>query len=100
MFAHWRYIFDRLLGPIAAVSCRHMTALPQRIDEAGPRYDVDVEDHAFARFELEAGALAQIGSASAARGNGAGPLQAPADRPPGSARPAPQPSFRQPPAAA
>jgi predicted dehydrogenase len=26
MFAHWRYIFDRLLGPITAVSCRHMTA--------------------------------------------------------------------------
>ncbi|MBV8576959.1 MAG: Gfo/Idh/MocA family oxidoreductase, partial [Acetobacteraceae bacterium] len=26
MFAHWRYIFDRLLGEIKAVSCRHMTA--------------------------------------------------------------------------
>ncbi len=26
MFAHWRYIFDRLLGPITAVSCRHLTA--------------------------------------------------------------------------
>src|SRR5438105_3773319 len=62
MFAHWRYIFDRLLGPIAAVSCRHMTALPQRIDETGRRYDVDVEDHAFAIFELEGGVLAQIGS--------------------------------------
>src|SRR5712672_3306302 len=62
MFAHWRYIFDLLLGPIAAVSCRHMTALPQRIDEAGKRYEVDVEDHAFAMFELEGGVLAQIGS--------------------------------------
>ncbi len=29
MFAHWRYIFDRLLGPITAVSCRHTTALPE-----------------------------------------------------------------------
>ena len=29
MFAHWRYIFDRLLGEIKAVSCRHMTAHPQ-----------------------------------------------------------------------
>ena len=28
MFAHWRYIFDRLLGEIKAVSCRHITALP------------------------------------------------------------------------
>ena len=48
MFAHWRYIFDRLLGPITAVSCRHATLQPRRIDEAGRPYDVDVEDHAFA----------------------------------------------------
>ena len=67
MFAHWRYIFDRLLGPIAAVSCRHMTAQPRRIDEIGKPYDVDVEDHAFAMFELEGGALAQIGSSWASR---------------------------------
>ncbi len=67
MFAHWRYIFDRLLGPITAVSCRHMTALPTRQDESGRRYDVDVEDHAFAIFELEGGALAQIGSSWANR---------------------------------
>jgi predicted dehydrogenase len=67
MFAHWRYIFDRLLGPITAVSCRHMTALPTRRDEAGRPYDVDVEDHAFAIFELEGGALAQIGSSWANR---------------------------------
>jgi predicted dehydrogenase len=62
MFAHWRYIFDRLLGPIAAVSCRHMTAVPRRRDEQGRRYPVDVEDHAFAIFELTGGVLAQIGS--------------------------------------
>src|SRR6185312_11281360 len=42
MFAHWRYIFDRLLGPIEAVSCRRMTAQPDRIDEAGKPYKVDV----------------------------------------------------------
>jgi predicted dehydrogenase len=62
MFAHWRYIFDRLLGPIAAVSCRHMTAVPERRDEQGRSYPVDVEDHAFAIFELAGGVLAQIGS--------------------------------------
>src|SRR3954453_953705 len=33
MFAHWRYIFDRLLGQITAVSCRAITALPERRDE-------------------------------------------------------------------
>jgi predicted dehydrogenase len=67
MFAHWRYIFDRLLGPIAAVSCRHMTAQPRRRDEASRPYEVDVEDHAFAMFELEGGVLAQIASSWASR---------------------------------
>jgi predicted dehydrogenase len=67
MFAHWRYIFDRLLGPVSAVSCRHMTAQPQRRDEAGRSYAVDVEDHAFAIFELEGGVLAQIASSWASR---------------------------------
>jgi predicted dehydrogenase len=67
MFAHWRYVFDRLLGPIRAVSCRHMTAQPVRIDEAGRSYTVDVEDHAFAIFELEGGVLAQVSSSWASR---------------------------------
>ncbi|HTW50729.1 MAG TPA: Gfo/Idh/MocA family oxidoreductase [Stellaceae bacterium] len=67
MFAHWRYIFDRLLGPIDAVLCREMTAQPRRIDEAGKPYDVDVEDHAFAIFELESGAIAQVSSSWASR---------------------------------
>ncbi len=67
MFAHWRYVFDRLLGEIASVSCRHMTAQPQRRDEAGRPYEVDVEDHAFAIFELKGGVLAQIASSWASR---------------------------------
>jgi len=67
MFAHWRYVFDRLLGPIGAVSSRQMTAQPRRRDETGRWYDVDVEDHAFAIFELEGGALAQIASSWASR---------------------------------
>src|SRR5437870_10650677 len=67
MFAHWRYIFDRLLGEIQAVSCRHMTALPERRDEAGNPYRVDVEDTAFATFELAGGVLAQISSSWATR---------------------------------
>src|ERR1700726_4070382 len=53
MFAHWRYVFDRLLGPIASVSCRHMTGQKRRRDESGQWYDVDVEDQAFAIFELD-----------------------------------------------
>ena len=67
MFAHWRYIFDRLLGPIEAVSCRYATLQPRRRDESGAWYDVDVEDHAFAIFELQGGVLAQVSSSWANR---------------------------------
>jgi predicted dehydrogenase len=67
MFAHWRYIFDRLLGEIKAVSCAHTTALPRRRDENGQLYDIDVEDTAFAILELANGVLAQISSSWAAR---------------------------------
>ena len=67
MFAHWRYIFDRLLGEIKVVSCRHMTALPERRDESGNKYAVDVEDTAFAVFELAGGVLAQVSSSWANR---------------------------------
>jgi predicted dehydrogenase len=67
MFAHWRYIFDRLLGEIRAVSCRHLTALPERRDENGNLYCVDVEDTAFAIFELAGGVLAQVSSSWASR---------------------------------
>ena len=67
MFAHWRYVFDRLLGEIKAVSCRHMTALPERRDEEGNWYKVDVEDTAFATFELAGGVLAQVTSSWASR---------------------------------
>jgi predicted dehydrogenase len=67
MFAHWRYIFDRLLGEIKAVSCRHVTALPERRDESGKPYSVDVEDTAFAIFELAGGVLAQVSSSWASR---------------------------------
>jgi predicted dehydrogenase len=67
MFAHWRYVFDRLLGPIEAVSCRALTAQPRRRDEAGNWYDVDVDDHAFAMFELKGGVVAQVASSWASR---------------------------------
>jgi predicted dehydrogenase len=67
MFAHWRYIFDRLLGEIKTVSCRHMTALPERRDESGMGYKVDAEDTAFAIFELTGGVLAQVNSSWASR---------------------------------
>jgi predicted dehydrogenase len=67
MFPHWRYIIDQLVGPIASVSCRVSTVVPQRRDEQGRRYDVDVEDTAIATFELAGGALVQVSSSWATR---------------------------------
>ena len=67
MFAHWRYIFDRLLGPVRAVSCRSATLVPRRRDERGAVYPVDVEDTAFALFELEGGVPALVTSSWATR---------------------------------
>ncbi|HZT90179.1 MAG TPA: Gfo/Idh/MocA family oxidoreductase [Stellaceae bacterium] len=67
MFAHWRYVFDHLLGEIVSVSCHRTTALPRRRDEGGRWYEVDVEDHAFAIFELAGGIPAQVASSWASR---------------------------------
>jgi predicted dehydrogenase len=85
MFAHWRYVFDRLLGEIKAVSCRHITALPERCDETGNPYRVDVEDTAFAIFELAGGVLAQVSSSWASRVKRDDLLQIQVDRTRGSA---------------
>lgn len=62
MYPHWRYIIDRLFGTITAVSCRHVTHLPTRRDEGGRPYDVDVEDAAYASFELDGGLIAEVTS--------------------------------------
>jgi predicted dehydrogenase len=67
MFPHWRYIVDHLIGAIGSVSCRVSTQVPQRRDEQGQRYDVDVEDTALATFELDGGALVQVSCSWATR---------------------------------
>ena len=67
MYPHWRYLLTSLIGPIKAVSCRKVTQIPKRIDEAGKPYDVDVEDEVFATFEFEGGAFAQVTSSWATR---------------------------------
>jgi predicted dehydrogenase len=60
MFPHWRYVIENTLGPIRRVVTALSTATPERIDERGERYQVDVEDNANALIELESGATGVI----------------------------------------
>jgi len=60
MFPHWRYVIENTLGPIRRVVTALSTATPERIDERGERYAVDVEDSASTLVELESGAIGTI----------------------------------------
>ena len=60
MLCHFRYVLDTLFGPVRAICCRGATFIPKRWDEQGRRYRADADDAAFALFELEGGAVAQI----------------------------------------
>jgi predicted dehydrogenase len=62
MLCHWRYVLDGLFGPVRSVSCRGVSFIPERWDEAGRRYAADADDAAFAIFEIEGGIIAQINS--------------------------------------
>ena len=62
MLCHWRYVLDNLFGNVKAVSCLGATHIPQRVDEKGQTYVADADDAAYATFELEGGAIAQINS--------------------------------------
>ncbi len=67
MFPHWRYVIEGLLGRVRRVSALLSTATPERIDEKGTRYKVDVEDTASVMVELESGATGIISSSWATR---------------------------------
>jgi predicted dehydrogenase len=60
MFPHWRYVIENTLGPMRRVVAQLSTATPERIDERGARYAVDVEDSAAALVELTSGATGTI----------------------------------------
>ena len=62
MLCHWRYVLDNLFGNVKAVSCLGATHIPSRVDEQGKTYKADVDDAAYATFELEGGVIAQINS--------------------------------------
>jgi predicted dehydrogenase len=62
MLCHWRYVLDNLFGGVKSVCCLGATHIPKRWDENGDPYDVDVDDAAYATFQLEGGIVAQINS--------------------------------------
>ena len=60
MHPHWRYIVEGTLGPIVRVAALSWTGQTERADEAGARFEVDVEDNAHTLLELESGARGAI----------------------------------------
>src|SRR5262245_37021175 len=60
MYPHWRYVIESILGPIRRIVAATATAIPQRADEGGARYDVDVDDMSLTLAELENGAVGTI----------------------------------------
>jgi predicted dehydrogenase len=67
MYPHWRYVIERILGPMRRAVTALSTAIPERIDEQGERYRVDVEDTAQTIVELESGAYGTLFSSWATR---------------------------------
>jgi predicted dehydrogenase len=67
MMAHWRYMVDRLAAPVVGVSALMATAIPERVDERGQAYTVDVEDTSHALLKLEGGAVGVITNSWATR---------------------------------
>ena len=67
MFPHWRYVIEGLLGRMRRISAQLSTATPDRVDEKGGRYKVDVEDTASVLVELESGVTGTIASSWATR---------------------------------
>ena len=67
MYPHWRYVIETIIGRIVRVASAEWIATPERIDEQGARYAVDVEDTASTIVELENGAIGTILSSWATR---------------------------------
>ena len=67
MMAHWRYMIDRLAAPVTGVCALMATAIPERVDEQGRTYTVDVEDTSHALLQLAGGAVGVITNSWATR---------------------------------
>jgi predicted dehydrogenase len=62
MFSHWRYVLDHVIAPVRSVYALAATHIGERVDEGGSPYRCTAEDAAYAVFELEGGAVAQLNS--------------------------------------
>jgi predicted dehydrogenase len=60
MYPHWRYVIEGILGPIRRVVTVATSAIPERVDEDGKRYRVEVDDTAMTLAELASGAVGTI----------------------------------------
>jgi len=67
MYPHWRYVIETIIGRIVRVSSAQWIATPERVDEAGERYAVEVEDSAATLVEIEGGVFGTILSSWATR---------------------------------
>ncbi|RSS78827.1 Gfo/Idh/MocA family protein [Streptomyces sp. WAC06614] len=67
MFPHWEYLLHELFGPVRSVQALTRTHIGRRWDEEGRPYEATADDAAYALFELEGGAVAQINSSWAVR---------------------------------
>ncbi len=67
MFPHWRYLLDHIVAPVRSVYATGATHIPLRYDEDGKPYDATADDAAYAIFELDGGAVAQVNSSWAVR---------------------------------
>jgi predicted dehydrogenase len=69
MFPHWSYVLENLFGRVESVYAQAVTEIPQRVDEHGHPYAATADDAAYAIFQLEGGATAQLNSSWTTRVN-------------------------------
>jgi len=67
MFAHYRYMIEGLAAPFVRVACLTTTQIPERIDEGGARYRVDVDDSVYCVAQLADGISCTITASWATR---------------------------------
>jgi len=67
MLSHYRYMIEGLAAPFVRVACLTATHIPERIDERGERYRVDVDDGVYCIAQLADGVACTITASWATR---------------------------------